>query len=99
MKILGKTSDGYIAELTKAEMAWVQGFRSKYDNKLLPPEVGDVVDIRKFVETSAFVRELDTSRLQKIADQLTNALASVEEARLQAGALTLFETLKQDSVD
>jgi hypothetical protein len=69
MKILGKTSDGYIAELTKAEMAWVQGFRSKYDNKLLPPEVGDVVDIRKFVETSAFVRELDTSRLQKIADQ------------------------------
>lgn len=96
MKILGSTVQGYIAELSETEVAWVQGYRNIYSNNYRGPDAGDEINIEQFVSTSAFVRELDSERLENISNYLSESLARVNDARTTVQALTLFETLKED---
>lgn len=76
MKILGESIESYIVEMSKDEMANLQGLSSKYsyrsDNCKIP-EYGDTVEIEKFYNmvynVSSVIGDINQFR-KKMADML-----------------------------
>ena len=98
MKIIGKTENGFIADLTSSELALILGFRSVMDSDYRRKKIstGDDVEIVKMADTAKFIRGLDVGKLSSIIRDLESAISGVDDATSTVRALTLFETLKED---
>lgn len=99
MKIIGKTISGFILDADNDEIALLMGFRNTYDEgmKSIKLNIGAEMDLRKMAATSEFLRTVDKDKLNRLKEQLSDAINDIENAQeaIQAiQAITLFETIK-----
>lgn len=96
MKVIAKIdSNRVMCEVTKEELAYLNGFRSTYDSGFLASmsEVGAECNLSKMVTTSRYVRNLRPDTLKKTKATLEQAIDQVDAAMEIVSGLELFDTL------
>ena len=88
-----------LVKVNITELARIMGYESTYDDGYDKDKVavGKTIDIGKFTKISAYVRNLNTAYLNKIAAQMDDAGIRVREAIALADELNCFEKLKDQS--
>jgi hypothetical protein len=96
MKIIGKTHDGFLIDVSTSELALLAGFRGSSERAFLEKhfDVGHDFPLQKLDRTNEFLRNLDQDRLVELRNKLTAIVGSVDAARETIQSITLFETLK-----
>jgi hypothetical protein len=98
MKVIARTSGGYLIEANADEIAQIQGYTSQYDSNYKRGTAMDIVgqelDITAMVKTAAFVRTLDTNVIKSLADRIESSLKEVRQAGEAVEKLNLFDKLK-----
>jgi hypothetical protein len=100
MKVIAKIDNSrFICEVTKEEIAFLNGFRSSYDSGFDPKmtEVGAECNLGKMVSTSRFVRTLRPETLKKSKDTLEQAVKQIDSAMEIVAGLEIFNTLSEET--
>lgn len=102
MKIIAKTKDGYLADLTEEEIANIMGHYSTYEpefRKLLSNRDSDLtglyIDIAKMYDMAKMLRGLNKGQISNAKGQLESARKNLEELEDTVNKMTLFDTLEQ----
>ncbi len=99
MKVIAKIDNNRLmCEITKEELAFLNGFRSSYDSGFLTSmtEVGAECNLGKMVSTSRFVRTLRPDTLKKSKETLEQAVKQIDSAMEIVAGLEIFNTLSED---
>jgi hypothetical protein len=100
MKVIAKIdSNRVLCEVSRDELAHLNGFRSTYDtdcNIELLMKVDSVCDLKRMVTTSQYVRSMRSDTLKKTKEKLEEAIQNVDAAMEVVGSLELFNILKED---
>ena len=85
MKVLGKTDNGYIVEITTQEAGRI------FDKRDVG--LGTEIDIKTAYDTLDMLRNLDKFKLENAMTQTRLVLDKLEEIRNTVQSFTLFHTL------
>ena len=95
MKVLGVGKDKYICEIEWDEMYEVIGGNSA-DEDIELLQAGDEVDLQRLIRAARWVRELDNEHVERVIKELRLTLIGMERVKETAGALNLFNKLRDD---
>ena len=95
MKVLGVGNDKYICEIEWDEMYEVLGSNSA-DEDIEMLQAGDDVDLRRVIRAAKWVRDLDNEHIERVIKDLRLTLVGMEKVKETAGALNLFNKLRED---
>ena len=95
MKVLGVGNDKYICEVDWDEMYEVIGGNSA-DEDIEMLQAGDDVDLRRVIRAAKWVRDLDNEHIERVIKDLRLTLVGMEKVKETAGALNLFNKLRED---
>lgn len=102
MKVIAKIDrERVLVEASLDELALLNGFRSRYDNgfdAFKMSEVNCELNIQKMVTTSQYVRGMRKDVLEKAKVELEKAIGRIDDSMEEISKLTIFETLKEDSI-
>lgn len=98
MKLIAKTDNGFLADLTANEVAMILGFRSAYDDnyKKAQIKIGADIPVNRIKSTAEFVRTMEESRLKNLRQSLENAITDINNASDTVNKLKLFDALKKE---
>lgn len=95
MKVIGVGNDKYICEVEWDEMYEVIGGNSA-DEDIEMLQAGDEVDLRRVIRAAKWVRDLDNEHIERVIKDLRVTLVGMEKVKETAGALNLFNKLRED---
>lgn len=100
MKVIAKM-DNYVVlcEVTREEMAWLNGFRTAYEKgcdveKLMA--VGAECNLKRMVNTSQFVRGMRSDTLKQTKEKLESAIKQIDTAMEVVSGLEVFNILSEE---
>jgi hypothetical protein len=102
MKVIANVdSNRVLCEVSIEELAWLNGFSSKYEQgcdirKLTT--VGEECKLDKMVTTSRFVRNLRKDVLSQVKLKLEQAVTDLDDSIFEVSKLELFEIIKTDEL-
>ena len=97
MKVLGVGDDKFICEVSWDEMYHVTGSGGEYDEEM--PAAGDEVDLSRVIKAARWIRDLDNNHIDSIINGMRTMLVGMEKVKDTAGALTLFNKIKNVGTD
>ena len=98
MKVIGVGNDKYICEVDWDEMYEVIGGNSA-DEDIEMLQAGDEIDLRRVIRAAKWVRDLDNEHIERVIKDLRVTLVGMEKVKETAGALNLFNKLRDGVTD
>jgi hypothetical protein len=98
MKVIAKTSNGYLFEGDRMDIALMMGYKDSYSMKG-EIEIGLEMDMKKIARTSEFIRNIDQNKLSKAVELLESAISQVNETQEVAKSLLTFLLLSEDHTE
>lgn len=99
MKVIAKISaDSVLCEVTRHEIALLQGHLHHYDMDKHSMEVGSELQLKKIATTSRFIRSTSKEKLKLLQKELQSLTDGVDEAINTVESLNLFTNLSEEKV-
>ena len=95
MKVLGIGDDKYICEVSWDEMYELTGVGDD-DEELDSVKAGDEVDLQRVIRSARWIRNLDDNHINGVINGLRTVLVGMEKVKDTAGALNLFNKIKDE---